>query len=255
MPAKNIFYSFLSILILLYFSGCTVMGLLVGSMIDKDNALVRHSKIEEIEKVEIDTLIEINLRDDQVIEGRFWGLEKIDSSEYIQRYNYFLAGQQNKTWFPAINDTIFLYDQYGHLIKKDDRKFIFSGFDFNSISLRSATGSDMMSMKLKEFELIVSKKRNIIKVHEIKDYLEKGILPLQSELVNKTYSGVQKFPMENILMENILMIELPKPKTNNWRNGLGALGFITDVVCIVITAEELSKPMLDFSNSEINWSY
>jgi len=237
----------MTVLMLVNFTGCTIIGLMVGSSIDKKNRNVMYPEIEKITKLKTDTPLKIDLRDDQYIEGRFQGLERMDSANYIQRYNSFRIGIQDKNWFPNINDTVFIRHQlkYRNYTRTLSDPFIFSGFDLNSIRLRLITKSEMMNIKFDEFKFIRSKNSNIITADDIKNYYKKGILPLQWELVAiQTNTGDQKIPLDNILM-----IELPKNKTHKWQIGLTVVGLIADAVWIYLAVDALN----DLSNMDFTW--
>jgi hypothetical protein len=235
MCPKNTFYFIITVLMLVDFIGCTIIGLMVGSKMDKNNSEVKYPKIQKMEKIKADTQLKIDLKGDQYIEGRLQGLKKMDSSEYIKRYNFFRSGLQNKKWFPNINDTIFIRHQlkYSNYTRIAYDPYIFAGFNPNSIRLRLLTGSEIISMELNEFTVIAGKNPNSIEVQEIKNYFKKGLLPLESEsLVIQTDSGIQKIPLDNIL-------KLKLPRTNNWKYILGGIGLIADAVWIYFTVVAL----------------
>jgi hypothetical protein len=241
MACKNFIYTFICVLIPLYFPGCTIIGLSAGSKEDAERAIIKFSNLDRIENVKHDTPVKIQLRDDQVIAGTFQGIEKIDPAEYGQRYGTFRTRQEYNQLFPAINDTITIIRQtdLGTIIEKS--KSLFTGFDLSSTCFRSLPDDKFRIENLDSLAVLIDTHGKIMKIRTIKECMEKGIVPLRSELLIQTTGGRQRIPGEKVVQ-----ITLPAKITN--RVAYALIGLSLDAL-IFIVIKGSKSPMIDIKNS------
>ena len=225
MFTKKLLYVFLSLFIPVYFSGCTIIGFAAGAKSDFDKSLIDPPSIKKVGKIKNNTPVKIHLRNNMIIPGTFQGIESIDSSEYLKRYETFLAEQKYSRLFPTLTDT-FTINRKSYFEEFVDRsKYQFLGFDLNSIRLRSLSDRNIKNIDLNAPDLVTNTHGKNINFETIKAYMNRGIIPLRSELIIQSAGEIQKLPGENVIK-----VEFKKSNVNRV---LGALiGLSADILVL-----------------------
>jgi hypothetical protein len=224
MIRKNILSAVISVFIMINFNGCcTTIGFIVGTLLDTDITVVRSSSLNKVEKIMPDTPLTIKFKDNESMEGLYQGIARVDSSTYLQRYETFRDGLINKQEFPAIDDIITVAEVPVLKPTEDELEYRFVGFDWDCILLRPVDDSLIKIKDFDEIDFLVDQLGNKIYLQRAKEYMHRGFIPLQSELLILTAEGLQKIPLENVIL-----IEFPNENSAGiW---LSLMGFGADVL-------------------------
>ncbi len=198
MTAKILWCVVISIFFLVNFSGCTMVGFIVGSETDAEEMVFKAGSSSKLEQITDSTKLTIRLNDGPAITGTIQGIISVDSSTYFERYHAFQSEPRHNKLFPAINDTISLVMRLKPGKESGNTKYLLSGFDFVSIRLRSLTDGNMSSEKLKDLYSVTGRQGRKFSPRKFKLYMSKGLVPLQSEFIIQSSTGNRNMPVEKV---------------------------------------------------------
>ena len=198
MRRTNLPAAVFSVLILISFNGCTIIGFAAGSDVDKEDAIYYPGSTDKLAGIKNDTPLEITLRNNYIITGTVQGIKNVDSAAYHQRYMTFQSKPEHQNLFPSINDTITLVKGTRHKNQADSTSYLFSGFDFAAIRYTSLADMEMKHLNLPDLFYITSQHNQKFYPHKFRMYLEKGLVPLASELIIQSPAGLETIPAENV---------------------------------------------------------
>jgi hypothetical protein len=178
-----------AVFIFICFTGCTIIGYAGGSKADEENAIFYPGSKDKLAEITDSTLLAIKQRNKPVMTGTIQGINKIDSSAYLQRYIAFQSDPRHDKIFPAINDTITLVKGTRHKHLADNTPYLFSGFDFAAIRCRLLADNGIKSLNLPDLFYISGQHDQKFYPHKFRLYLEKGLVPLASELTVQSPVG------------------------------------------------------------------
>jgi len=229
MIRKKFLYIVFSGFCLAVLNGCTILGFLAGSKADTGRAVLKSPSIKKVRKIRPETLLQIQLNDYQIVEGKFRGTEQIDSTLYLQRYNAFQSDPEYTSLFPLINDTITLSRKSGLLTFTAESSCLFTGFDLNTISIHLPEYNRYSDEILDNMERIIDRQGRNLNAQIIKSYVNQGLVPLRSQVLIEL-AGAAHPQLRKIPGENVVMIRLPKPVSGRIIYTL--LGFTVDILVI-----------------------
>jgi hypothetical protein len=237
--AGKIFFRITVLLVMLIgFSGCTLVGFVGGSIYDSRRAVVKAPAWGNMKRLEPGTAVKIESRDGQVVSGTFRQLAEIDSAEYARRYETFRAGADLEKLFPALSDTIILDRKYG-LINLQEGYFLFGGFELNSIRLCKLPGRQFTTRTMDSLITISNQQGRKMDARTIKMYLDEGVVPLRSELVLQAGDKSRRIGSQDIR-------KIKLPATYRGRITFTLAGLAVDLLGLYIMGQEMSKVHYDF---------
>lgn len=224
---KLFIYLILSSFLLSIFNGCFLLGHSIGSSLDEP--IIRNFNVSsnEINRFEPDTPLILYLNNGDTLNGLFVKLDSISNKEYSKNYNKFLVENSDNLWFPSLNDTI-------GINSANKLGFIFKGFDFGSIKIKSLVSNITRNRYLENILYISNKNNNKLDTEKIKQYMKNGNLPLFSNLVIKNDIDISTISSSQIIGGELL--------TSNSGRVTGLLiGAAVDVLAFILLREMMSN--------------
>jgi hypothetical protein len=216
-----------TVLAICFLSGCSAIGLGVGSSID--NATPKYSPLKQGELINIKKgkKLIIDLNDSTEISGKYDGLEKINSIEYEKKYRYAQASLAGIVPFPQTGDSISAYYKSGAAITG-----VFVGFDqeppcypcSTMIKIQSAAGDYIGQEKLIYLPYIKSA-GDSIDTRIWCDLIGQYKIPMMSQLAVNDSNNIRFLPLESI--ENI-QVENRRKKALTY----GLIGLTVDLTLV-----------------------
>jgi hypothetical protein len=225
MIRKNILFALTIIFVLLNFTGCTIFGFVAGARSDAKKAIVQPPTLAKLQTIKQDTPLKLQLQDGPIIAGKFQGIEQVEPAEYARRYEIFYSHPLYRQYFPGMNNTIIIARNSDLRTTVSYTKYLFSGFDLNFILLRTSGDSAMKSEHLDSLLYIADTTGQKMNPHTFKLYMDKGIVPLHSEMVVQSSAGRERIPLEKVRQ-----MELPKPVSGRIFGAL--IGFSIDAIIV-----------------------
>ena len=198
MTVKKFWCVVISLFFLIKFTACTAVGFIVGSETDAEDMVFKAGSSSKLEQITDSTQLSIRLFDGQVVHGTIQGIKSADSAVYIERYTAFQSEPRHQSLFPAVDDTISLVWRSRSGTHSGNSVYLFSGFDFVSIRLRSLTGSDMSNENLNDLYKITGRQDRKFSLRKFKMYMSKGLVPLLSEFIIQSSTGNRNIPVEKV---------------------------------------------------------
>jgi hypothetical protein len=241
-----------------YMGGCSVVGLGVGAAIDNSIDDKKSLTNWECGKIKEGTETTVHLSDGSAISGKFGGLEKKKTEEYIKEYAEFRKTYENEVYLPGIGDTIRINYRY-------DEKGIheFLGFDlpakrsgryakrrsyapYINVTANKLNENVEKNYSLKYLEEIEDSKGNRVTDQDLEGFTAKSKFPTRSCIILSTDSTHHQ-----VNVEKINFIEARRIKYAKWIGlGLGVAidAAIITVIVILSTMEPVSLDGLRFAD-------
>lgn len=225
-------------------SGCSVVGLGVGAVID--NSPGKLSKCE-CGIIKAGTKATINLRDGSAVDGEYTGLENKPDEEYLDEYDDFREKNRSRIYLPEIGDTLIIATVDGNR-----GRHRFEGFDYIRdisteqleqgpiLSCLSISARELRSLKKREYTLnnlysISCQNERYVTGKDLRSLCSSAALPLKSEL-----SLISDGRPRHINLDEIESIEAHEKRYAKWIClGIGA---VIDA-CIIAIGISFSESM------------
>lgn len=209
------------------FSGCSIIGLGIGTAVDASRSKMDSFGANEVSKINNKSKIVVHKKDSTLVSGKLVGTSQISQQNYDEAYKKFLKHDhvQISELFPDIGDSL-------EIIYKDPHHFesygLFVGFDHNNILYSNYKGDRIFQVSYDTLYTSIKYKENELDFIYIKGLINHGRIPTLLEI--------------NLLFEDIKTIQIPaneidKILTKNKRNGkiIGfSAGLVIDAIIVVI---------------------
>lgn len=234
-------------------SGCSLMGLGIGTLIDYSRPDSLSLPGWQVDNLKPDKNIKITFQDGEQLKAKYRGIELFPHNEYAQRYNEYREKSLPDVILPPLDDTIGITQRSGEFIKRE-----FLGFDYRyqPAETRGAKASSpfspvLVSVKLKEnavaqnlssakFIKFSDSKGNVLEGEVLDRLAMEGKIPFLSAVSLETPDSMMLIPREKIFE-----IERKNSKNAKWI-GLG-IGGVFDVTAIILLIAIL--PTIDLLGS------
>ncbi len=226
MLRGKVVYSFISAVILLNLYSCTLLGFYAGSKADADRAILEPLSLDEMLKMKTGSPVKVYLREGQVMQGILQGVIPLLPGEYTQRYDSFRLKLKNDKIFPALEDTIMVLQQSRRGPSLDNTKYLFAGFDPNTVRLRPLRSNNDTAENMENLRDIADLRGKRVNLATIKNFLESAKVPLRSEVFLWQGNEMQKIPAEKIY-------RIDQPKIARSRIMLTVAGLVVDYIVVV----------------------
>ena len=234
-------------------SGCSLMGLGIGTLIDysrPDSLCIPGWKVDTLKP---DKKIKITFQDGAQLKAKYRGVERFPQNEYAQRYNLSREKSLPDVVLPPLGDTIGITQMSGESIERE-----FLGFDYRyqPTETKGAKESSpftpvLVSVKVKEnavaqnlssaiFIKVSDSKGNVLEGGVLERLAMEGKIPFLSAISLETSDSMMLIPREKIFE-----IERKNSKNAKWI-GLG-IGGVFDVTAIILLIAIL--PTIDLLGS------
>lgn len=220
-----------SFILLVFLSGCSITGALIGSKIkSKENIRVSGS---EIDKIGTDNHVKVVFKNADTLQGFFKGTDLVPLDEYTPVYQEGSSKLSLNFTLPQPGDTFTFKIIKGNSsiqLKNITYSYIFEGFDLNRIILKDSKNN----IKLYLLSNIYSPSTNLGKIN---DLIISGELPTRTILNVSTLDGSKK-----ISVSDIYSIEFQKSKNH------AISGFIIGLVADIFIAPKSIWLLANFLN-------
>lgn len=213
----------LSIGFSLAWTGCSVIGLGIGTAIDSNGEDERSVPGWEILTVDPGTIVTIFLRSGNVVRGSFRGIVQVPWSEYVIKYKNAQETQNKNGALPDLGTKI-------SVTLRSGEKFMgkFTGFDFDQEPSIATEGVWYGTNKVRFFETMLDSLENEIDVFFLRALLSDGKIPYRQAISIET--GIKT----RVPFEDVSVVHVPAKKNAALTGFL--IGAALDVVVLAIAA-------------------
>ena len=175
-----------SILLLLFlFNSCTILGLGIGSIIDDEKSEFQINIYENLNSITPSAELKIISVLGDTISGKYINAINEYSSEYILEYNQKYDNLKEYLLIPKINDTLLISNQLGN-----SYKYIFQGFDYKSIYVKSIFTGNELFLKLDSIMKIKMDSEHYLDQSSINNAIELKLIPIMSRMNIESKNGI-----------------------------------------------------------------
>jgi hypothetical protein len=230
---------------------CSVVGLGVGAIIDAKTSHQKQIGAWEMGKVKKGAEVTVFRNDSTSSSGKFDGLLPVPDSEYQEAYSRLLQGMPDSMNLPRLGENI-------EILHKDKKRnqSVFRGFDYQFRNFKAeqqynygfnfqylfddkSISKPMKRIFLCDINSVVRSDQMKLTGENLIVLSSNGQLPLRSQVVILTGSGLEKFPLTSIESATV-----PRSRNAKWI-GLG-MGLGLDILSIYLT-------YLLFSHLTFSW--
>jgi len=222
-------------------SACSLIGYGIGSAINAGN---RHSLTPqnlERETIEPGQKISLRLRDGDVVDGAYFGIERLPAYQYATRYAAARERQPDDVQLPALGDTVTLrMASVGEL----DAEFL--GFDLYRVSVRSLGGTEPESLRPQEVAELRAPSGAAITGDVLALLISDGTLPFRSAVAMQMPPAIGRTGGRRL-------VPLDQVKHIEWTSGSGAqktgliIGAVLDIAALTAFAVCAATDCLEMS--------
>ena len=143
MFKKKIVYIVYFFLLLILSNSCTLIGFGVGTVIDDNKSDTHYTINEDLFDISPETEIILITNTNDTLIGVYKKTTNEYSDDYIVEYNNKYEKIKEQFFIPEINDTLSISNPIGNIYK-----YIFLGFDYNKIYVKSAQSGKELYINL-----------------------------------------------------------------------------------------------------------
>lgn len=206
---------------MVYMTGCTIIGLTLGNAADRSSITRFDASSSSVYQIKPNTELTIYLKSGQETSGQFVGYERFATSDYAIRYQNFKDSDADNRNFPSFTDSI-------GINRPDKFDYIFLGFDYGCISIKSVKDSIIRNVNLNDIQYINTCREVMIHSEDIKKLMIEGTIPFLSKL---TFIVENEKGRHEIDGEIIKRIDIGEIKHTGRTIGL-VLGLTIDVIIL-----------------------
>lgn len=173
------------LLILFLFNNCTILGLGIGNIIDDEKSKFHVTIYEELNSITPGAKLNIISVLGDTIFGEYLNTINKYSSEYILEYNQKYDNLKEHLLIPKINDTLLIANPLGDLYK-----YIFLGFDYKSIYVKSILAEKNLFLKLDSIMKIKMDSEHYLDQYSINNAIELKLIPIMSRMNIESKNGI-----------------------------------------------------------------
>ncbi|MGD2152485.1 MAG: hypothetical protein PVG79_04405 [Gemmatimonadales bacterium] len=222
-------------------SACTLIGYGIGSAIDAGS---RHSLTPqnlESETIEPGRKITLQLRDGDIVDGAYFGIEQLPAYEYAARYAAARERQPSAVPLPALDDTVTVCMARGGEL---DAEFL--GFDLYRVSVRSLGSTEPGSLMPQEVAELRAPSGAAITGETLALLVSEGALPFRSAVAMRMPPAIGRTGGRRL-------VPLDQVKHIEWTSGSGAqktgliVGAVLDIAALTAFAVCAATDCLEMS--------
>lgn len=178
---------------LLRLTGCSLVGLGVGSLVDAGKPSRREIPGWEVETVKPGSKLDVFLKSGEMLTGKFLGVETAPKEAYAEKYSLAREQAPNDNPLPSLGDTVTVVDSFGERGKGE-----FLGFDYLSIVLKSEQKPEPVRVSLSPEGTILDGRGNRFEGTALRELTVRGQIPLLSQiLVERQRTGPKSSPIQS----------------------------------------------------------
>ena len=204
-------------------TGCTVVGYLAGSAIDKGYAEVEEVRLHHLSEIPIGAQCRLQTIDGATITGEYSGL-RLQSP---QRYEVWKAEDPSRKDMPSLGDSLLVMtlDAAAPALRGD-----LVAMSNDSLWLHSHRGSSvsLLSLPLDDIRSVTSANGGTIDAHRIRDHTSRTDFPNPFGIVIKDSDTANVIPVDSVASIDLLETTTP----TGGRAVLTGFGFCADIIVV-----------------------
>ncbi|MBM3324139.1 MAG: hypothetical protein FJY66_00565, partial [Calditrichaeota bacterium] len=205
----------LATLLPLFLSGCTVIGIVAGSSLDREAQKKAVIPGWRIDSLEVGTPIVVTRTDGLEFAGTFDGLDRASSETYAAAYTKAIS-QFTSRW-PEIDDTLSVSLGYG------SSKCAFKGFGLDAVSVQFPGFSSPREIPLSRLSMMADANGDCYDLSKVRQCVASLSIPRVSVLRLKHETEVMQIPVDSVAQVRV------DRTTHYWLTGM-IVGLAADVV-------------------------
>jgi hypothetical protein len=198
--------------IILFFNSCTIIGFGVGAIIDKNRSNYHSTINEELFSISPGTIIKLITITGDTLTGIYHSTTNEYSLDYITEYNKKYEMLREQLLIPKIYDTLLISNPLGDIFK-----YIFLGFDYKKIYVKSTLSNNKLLIKLNSNLNIKANNDTYLDHTLINNVFELKLIPMISKINIKKNKDIN-----SIFYHNIHSIQTKSKNRKRWLVLIGA---------------------------------
>jgi len=201
-----VFYCFL----LIFFSGCfSMVGYGLGTVVDDNKSGEYFTINEELYDITPETEVQLITITNDTLSGLYIKTTNENSDEYVTGYKNKYKNLKEQFIVPEIGDTLLISNPLG-----DIYKYIFLGFDYNKIYVKSVLSNKNLFINLRSNAKIVLEENHFMNLDYLNNGIEYKLIPIMSKihLKNKSdslsvfYHNIQNIQINSVKNAKYFML-------------------------------------------------
>jgi hypothetical protein len=178
---------------LLFTSCCSIIGFGIGTAIDNKNSDEYFTINEVLFEITPETEVKLVTISNDTITGYYKSTNNSYSDDYIEEYNNRYDDLNTQISIPKLGDTLLIANPKGEIYK-----YIFLGFDFKKIFVKSALSNQKRFIKFIPEMKIKQMNGQYLNYTFINNGIEFKLIPIMSKMRLENKSGSQSVFYHNI---------------------------------------------------------
>ena len=175
---KKITVSLISLCSLSLLSGCfSLAGYGLGTVVDDKKSGEHYTINEKLYDITPETEIELITINQDTLSGLYINTTNEYSDEYITEYKNKYRDTKEQFIIPEIGDTLLISNPLGNIYK-----YIFLGFDYNKIYVKSVMSNKNLFIKLRSNPKIVLEDNHFMNLDYLNNGIEYKLIPIMSKM-------------------------------------------------------------------------
>lgn len=209
------------IILIIVVSGCSVVGLTIGAAADNDNPDRVDRPVTNIEHIKPGTRVEVVLRTDDKLIGKYKGTAQMSVREYESIFNDFSSSAGELNVIPAPKDMITIFD-----LSDNQWTYVLIAYNKGYLSVRRVEEEKPIAFLTRNISKIAFGDRETISGPDIDRLIFERKLPVYQTLVLDSGDQTVTIPLDSIDQ----VTEINK----NYRIWIGlALGLAIDLAMFI----------------------
>lgn len=219
-------------------NSCSLIGFGIGSVVDKKKPISTKINFDHIDKLLLETKVEVIKSNGDTVSGRYNGIIPIYSRDFYLNYDSIKQNLSDQVKLPNLNDTLLIFYNNNKTIWNTG---LFMGFESETLWCKYTYGNNYFSIGLDSIiSIAINNEYNIDSV-QIKSYIVKHKFP------NFIYL---KIGTKEKITENIALLRIRRIQTFDSRNakfiGLG-VGLAMDAIIAVAFVNSMQNMTFEMS--------
>jgi len=232
--AIKVITGFVSIIILTLFnSGCSVIGLTIGAAEDNDHPRKIDRPVNEINMIDTGADAKIAMKSGESLDGKYAGIGQMSQPEYESIFPALIEKTSEIGGFPAPGDTVIIYDKSGN-----ELLFILDGYNAGYLSVRRFGEEKPIAILTRNIFNMLLEYGETISGANLETMIESGKLPTYRTIILDVNNVRRIIPADSI----VSVTEFDK-NNRKWKGF--AIGAVLDLAILTLFIYSLSHMQWD----------
>jgi hypothetical protein len=174
--------------LLVLFNGCTAIGYLMGTDLDRYDPELRHEKRQPVKQLKPNSPIKLILANNDTLACTYTGRTNLSLKEYSARFQQHFQRFPKNTAFALPGEEIVIMNRDGLPMRG-----VLKMYDYDSVMVNFRGGTGSRSWPLKSMTSVEDSDGNKLSVKELRKLMNEGEIPVSSVLEVMTSTGPKQF--------------------------------------------------------------